>query len=126
MVFNFHDNDVMFAGATPRLGIGAIDLSGQLGKYFGAPDGQGVLVSEVRDSTPAAKAGLQAGDVITKLDGEPVRNVGELRGKLEEKRDAKTVTLTILRKGAEMPVTVEPQAPPTPKPAADVNRLVSM
>jgi S1-C subfamily serine protease len=126
MVLNIPENAGLFAGNTPRLGIGALDLSGQLGKYFGAPDGQGVLVSEVRDSTPAAKAGLQAGDVITKLDGEPVRNVGELRGKLAEKRDAKTVTLTILRKGTEMPVTVEPQAPPAPQPAVDTNRHVSM
>jgi len=123
-VFNFPENAGMWVGNAPRLGIGVINLSEQLGKYFGAPDGQGVLVSEVLDSTPAAKAGLQAGDVITKLDGEPIHNAGELRGKLAEKRDAKSVTLTILRKGAEMSVTVEPEAPP--KPATDSNRRVSM
>ena len=126
LVFDFPENAGMFAGPTPTLGIAALNLSGQLGNYFGAPDGQGVLVSEVRDSTPASKAGLQAGDVITKLDGERVRSVGELREKLAAKRDAKSVTLTILRKGSEVSISVEPQAPNPPKPAADVNHRTSM
>jgi serine protease Do len=85
-----------------------------------------VLVSKVRGSTPASKAGLQAGDVITKLDGERVRSVGELRDKLAGKRDAKSVTLTILRKGSEVSISVEPQAPNPQKPAADVNHRISM
>ena len=62
----------------PTLGVSAQDLSGQLGSYFGAPDGQGVLVTDVRAGSAGEKAGLKAGDVITKLDGEPVHNVDEL------------------------------------------------
>jgi S1-C subfamily serine protease len=126
MVLDLPEDADMFVGSTPTLGIGALNLSGQLGNYFGAPDGQGVLVSEVRDSTPASKAGLQAGDVITKLDGERVRSVGELRGKLAEKRADKSVTLTILRKGNEISISVEPQAPNPPKPALDLNHRMSM
>jgi serine protease Do len=116
----------MMMGRTPRLGIEAMDLSQQLGEYFGAPDGQGVLVSAVLPDTPAAKAGLKAGDVITKLDGDAVHNVGELRGKLEEKHEEKSVTLTLLRKGAEMTLTVEPQQPTPPKPAVSMSRHMSI
>jgi serine protease Do len=126
LVMNFPDDAGIFAGNTPTLGIAAQNLSGQLGNYFGAPDGQGVLVREVRDSTPASKAGLQAGDVITKLDGERVRNVSELRAKLAEKRADKSVTLSVLRKGSELSISVEPQVPNPPNPESDVNRHVSM
>ena len=57
---------------TPALGVSAMDLSAQLGEYFGAPNGEGVLVTEVRKGTAGEKAGLKAGDVITKVDGETV------------------------------------------------------
>ncbi len=107
---------------TPMLGIGAEDLSGQLGSYFGAPDGEGVLVTEVRSGTPAEKAGLKAGDVIIKVAGERVRTVSDLREKLREKREAKTVSLGVLRKGTEMSVNVELEQP---KPPADRKRVIS-
>src|SRR5580658_1206421 len=96
---------------TPALGINAEDLSGQLGSYFGAPDGTGVLIREVRSGTAAAKAGLQAGDVIIKVDGKPVRTLAELRAGLRGKSDQKTVALGIIRKSAEMSVTVGIERP---------------
>ena len=79
--------------------------------YFGAPDGQGVLVTDVHMGSAGEKAGLKAGDVITKLDGERVHNVGELRTQLRAKREANTVTLSIIRKGSEMSLTATPEKP---------------
>jgi serine protease Do len=98
---------------TPLLGISAEDLRGQLGSYFGAPDGEGILVRDVRPGTPAEKAGLKAGDVITKVDGKPVKTLRELREQLRQKSDQKTVNLSVLRRGAEMtlPVTIEKPRP---------------
>jgi serine protease Do len=96
---------------TPALGINAEDLSGQLGTYFGAPDGAGILIREVRSGTAAAKAGLQAGDVIIKVDGKPVRTLADLRVVLRDKSDQKTVALGIIRKAAEMSVTVGIERP---------------
>jgi len=104
-----------FVSRTPTLGISAEDLSGQLGSYFGAPDGEGILVHEVKAGTPAEKAGLKAGDVIIKVDGERVRNVGELREKLREKREKKTVNLAVLRKGTEMSLDVAVEQPQPPE-----------
>jgi S1-C subfamily serine protease len=95
----------------PSLGINAEDLSGQLGSYFGAPDGAGILIREVRAGTAAAKAGLQAGDVIVKVDGKPIRTLAELRTELRGKSDQKTVALGIIRKSAEMSVTVGIERP---------------
>jgi serine protease Do len=91
---------------TPVLGISAEDLTPQLGAFFGAPEDGGVLVREVRAGTPAEKAGLRAGDVITKVDGKAVHSLGDLRAELREKSDEKSVTLGILRKGTEMNLPV--------------------
>ncbi|HVH73026.1 MAG TPA: PDZ domain-containing protein, partial [Candidatus Dormibacteraeota bacterium] len=109
------DGNRFLVGGQPRLGIDAEDLSGQLGTFFGAPDGEGILVREVNPGTPAEKAGLKAGDVITSVNGERVRTVGELREKLVAKREAKdkdqTVKLGIWRNKSEVSLTVVLPAP---------------
>jgi S1-C subfamily serine protease len=111
----------------PRLGIDAEDLDGQLGNYFGAPGGEGVLVREVTAGSPAEKAGLKAGDVIIKLDGERVRTAGELREKLAQKHEQKSVALGVLRNRSEISVTVEPEQPREPKlPRELLDRNVSV
>jgi membrane-associated protease RseP (regulator of RpoE activity) len=106
-------NGNMLFGGGPRLGIDAEDLSGQLGAFFGAPDGEGILVREVNSGSPAEKAGVKAGDVITSLNGERIRTIGELREKLSAKRDEKdrTVKLGVLRNKSEVSLTVELPAP---------------
>lgn len=55
------------------IGVALMPLSDQLRPYFGVKDG--VLVQTVRADTPAAKAGIRAGDVITEIDNTPVRDV---------------------------------------------------
>lgn len=107
----------------PALGIDAEDLSGQLGNYFGAPDGEGVLVREVMPGLPAEKAGLKAGDVIIRVDGKRVKDASELRAALRdklskaaegadpEKSPAPAVDLTIIRSGKESVVRVEMESP---------------
>jgi serine protease Do len=110
---DFGHNVFFFAG--PRIGIDAEDLDGQLGNYFGVPDGEGVLVREVKSGSPAEKAGLKAGDVVTKLDGERIRSVGDLREQLAKKHEQKSVTLGVLRNRSEISVTVEPEQPQAPK-----------
>ncbi len=96
---------------TPLLGIGAEDLNGQLGDFFGAPNGEGILVREVGSGTAAEKAGLKAGDVITKVDGQAVKSTRELRAQLRKKTEQKSVTLSVLRKGSEISVPVEIEKP---------------
>src|SRR5580658_3382973 len=106
----------LLAGSRPRLGIDAEDLSGQFGAYFGAPDGEGVLVREVNSGSPAEKAGVKSGDIITALNGERVRSLGDLREKLAGKRDEKTVKLGVLRNKTEVSITVEMPPPPSKTP----------
>jgi serine protease Do len=112
----------MLAGGRPRLGIDAEDLSGQFGAYFGAPDGEGVLVREVNSGSPAEKAGVKSGDVITALNGERIRSLGDLREKLAGNRDQKTVKLGVLRNKSEVSITVELPPPPSKSTHAITHR----
>jgi membrane-associated protease RseP (regulator of RpoE activity) len=116
------NGNMLFGGGQPRLGIDAEDLSGQLGTFFGAPEGEGILVRDVNSGSPAEKAGVKAGDVITALNGERIRTVGELREKLSAKRADKerTVKLGILRNKSEMSLRVE-----LPVTAERSKRLIS-
>jgi C-terminal processing protease CtpA/Prc len=106
----------VLAGARPRLGIDAEDLSGQFGAYFGAPDGEGVLVRAVNAGSPAEKAGVKSGDVITSLNGERIRSLGDLRERLAGKREEKTVKLGVVRNKSEVSITVELPPPPSKTP----------
>jgi serine protease Do len=105
------NNLVVMAPGQTRLGINAEDLQGDFGNYFGAPDGEGVLVREVFPDSPAAKAGLKAGDVITSVGGDRIRTASELREKLRSGKDAKSLSLGVLRNKSSLTLSVDPPAP---------------
>ncbi len=90
---------------TSRLGIEGQSLSKQLGEYFGAPNGEGVLVASVDKDSAAEKAGIKAGDVIIKLDGEKVTGMRDLRNLLREKFSKTSLPLVLIRNKREMTVT---------------------
>jgi serine protease Do len=92
-----------------RLGIDAENLDGEFGNYFGAPDGEGILVRGVYPGTPAAKAGLKVGDVIASVNGERIRSIGELRAKIGEQSEAQsnTLKLGIIRNKAPLSLNAE-------------------
>jgi hypothetical protein len=114
-----------FAPSTPRLGIDAEDLSGDFGKYFGAPDGEGVLVREVGAGTPAEKGGIKAGDVIIRVGGERVKTTSDLRAGLRAKRESKMVEVVVIRKGAEMKLSVEVEPVP-PREGRRIARRIAV
>jgi serine protease Do len=97
----------MVIAGRPRLGIDAEDIGGQLGSFFGAPDGEGILVRSVNSGSAAEKAGMKAGDVITSFNGERVRSLGDLRQKLASQNDAKTAKIGVLRNRSEVTLSVE-------------------
>jgi S1-C subfamily serine protease len=79
------------------LGAKVQDISDDLGQYFGVGEGEGVLVLDVMEDTPAERAGLKAGDVITKVDGEEVSDSGELVSYLRDREPGQKVDLTFKR-----------------------------
>ncbi len=114
-MFKFDMPNFFVASRAPLLGISAEEISGQLGAYFGAPGGEGILVREVNAGSPAEKAGMKAGDVITKFNGERVKSLDDLREKLRAKWDQKTVSVGVIRKGAEVSLNVEIEQPRPPE-----------
>jgi len=90
----------MISPGRGRLGVETRDLDADLGSYFGAPDGKGVLVLKVIDDTPAERAGLKAGDVILSVDGKSVADGEDLRRELRAQGEG-DVDLHIRRKGSE-------------------------
>jgi membrane-associated protease RseP (regulator of RpoE activity) len=78
-----------------RLGVGVQNLGDQLAEYFGASDG-GVLVTTVREDSPAAEAGVRAGDVILRVGDERVEDPGDLVREIA-RADAGQIELRVLR-----------------------------
>jgi serine protease Do len=80
----------------------------QLAEFFGVSDG--VLVRSVRKGSSAEKAGIKAGDVITKVDESSVSTSADITRALRNAKAKKTVTVIVVRNKKEMPltVTVEP------------------
>ncbi len=76
-----------------RLGVRVEDLNEDLGQYFGARDGKGVLILEVTKDTPAQRVGLKAGDVIVQVEGQPVASTDELIRALRDNEGATRVTV---------------------------------
>lgn len=106
---NFNFNTLM---GGPRLGISGEDLTSQLAGYFAVRQGKGVLVTEVEDGTPAQKAGLKAGDVITKVGDQVIGSVEDLREALrKDSNNNRQVTLTIVRNQKEQTLNVQLEPP---------------
>ncbi len=104
------DGFVFAFGGNRRIGVSTQSLTKQLADYFGAKDG-GVLITSVTDNSPAAKAGLKAGDVITAIDGEKVTSAGDVSRSINKKDDGQ-VTLTIIRDHNTRTVTLTPEKNP--------------
>ena len=90
----------------PMLGIEGESLGQQeqLAEFFGVQEG--VLVRMVKKGSAAEKAGLKAGDVITKIDDSKVTSTAEITRTLRTLKSKKTFTLTVTRNKKEMPLTV--------------------
>ncbi|MBI3347884.1 MAG: Do family serine endopeptidase [Burkholderiales bacterium] len=84
-----------------RLGVTLQDLSAPLAASFGLNAPDGALVSSIQPGSAAAKAGLKAGDVITAIDGEPVRVAGDVSSRVGLARPGDKLKLALWRdKGA--------------------------
>ncbi|MHB8078716.1 MAG: PDZ domain-containing protein [Candidatus Krumholzibacteriia bacterium] len=95
------------------LGLLMLPLTEQLGRFFGAPDGEGALVSEVFEDSPAAAAGLEAGDVILRADDRPISGPADVRLALHGAEPGDKLGLTVLRDHAELTYEVTLGEPPS-------------
>jgi membrane-associated protease RseP (regulator of RpoE activity) len=90
-----------------QIGIGVTPLTKQLADHFRVDSG--IMVNEVRENSPAAKAGLKAGDIIVKADGRTIMDQSDLVRVVNEKKEG-DVQLTIVRDGSQLTISVTPEA----------------
>jgi serine protease Do len=95
-----------FSLGSPSVGVELDVLGSQLADYFGIKDHQGLLVKHVAEDSPASRAGLKAGDVITTANGQKMATLGEWMKMLHANR-GKQIQLTLMRNHKEETVTLE-------------------
>ena len=89
-----------------RLGVSVQSLDQDLARSFGMTTPQGALVSQVQEDMPAAKAGIKAGDVILKVDGDVIEDSASLSRLIAGKKPGETVAINLLRDGQSKQVPV--------------------
>lgn len=82
------------------IGLGLAEITEPIANELGLPDTRGALALSVPEGGPAAKAGMRAGDVIIKLDGDEVASPEDLLAALRSKSPGQTVTVEF-RRGTE-------------------------
>jgi len=101
---------LLFPTGRGRLGVNVQELTPELAAYFGVKDG--LLVNTVQADTPAAKAGIKAGDVIGSVNGKPVLTATELVKELADKEGEVTIGLTRDKKSLALKAALEPKKAP--------------
>jgi serine protease Do len=107
------DGSGVFAlSSSRRIGVTTTTLGKQLADYFGVS--HGVLVNSVEQGSPADKAGLRAGDVVTEADGRTVEDASDLLRALGAKEEGE-VALTVVREKKQRTVRVTPERRQAPQ-----------
>ena len=88
------------------LGVAIQDLTEELAEYYGITGRKGVLIAQVFKDDPADKAGLQANDVVTAIDGRAVSTGRELSQVIANTKVGKKAKITFVRDGKEETVSV--------------------
>ena len=88
------------------MGVQLDDLNEQMGEYFGVEDGNGALVTEVVEDSPAAKAGLKAGDVIVKVGENDIDSSAALHKAMTDTEPEQLMAVKVMRKGKSKELSI--------------------
>ena len=99
----------VFALGSPSVGVELDVLGSQLADYFGVKDGQGLLVKRVAENSPAARAGLLAGDVIIQANGQKMATLSEWMKMIHANR-GKQIPITLIRNRKQQTLTLQTAA----------------
>ena len=87
------------------LGVAGQDVDPGVARLYNLPVEQGAVLAQVPDG-PAADAGLQPGDIVTRIDDNEVASMNELAGRIQQHQPGDSVTVTYLRDGEQQTATV--------------------
>jgi len=103
--FDMPEINVVVVRSSARSGLMVENLTPQLGEFFGARSGDGVLVRSVEKGSRADKSGLRAGDVITRVGDQPIHDTSDFTHALHS-RAAGSVTVAVIRDKKEQTLTL--------------------
>ncbi|GAB3551676.1 DegQ family serine endoprotease [Noviherbaspirillum agri] len=89
-----------------RIGVQVQELTRELAASFGLKEPRGALVAQAEEGGPAAKAGIQSGDIIVALNGQPVQRAADLARLVAGTKPGTTVTADVWRKGQIVPIKI--------------------
>ncbi|HZZ15878.1 MAG TPA: Do family serine endopeptidase [Candidatus Sulfotelmatobacter sp.] len=91
------------------IGVGINDVTPEEAKFFHVDKATGAVITQVEPNSPASKAGLKVGDVITEVNGKSVSDAGALQVEVGQNQPGATLHLKALRDGksVDLPVTLE-------------------
>jgi serine protease Do len=95
------------------VGVSIGDVSKEVAESLGLRADQGALIARVEPGGPGARGGLQAGDVVTRVNGQPIKNANELTRRVATVRPGESIRLDVYRNGQNRTVTVTSGARPT-------------
>jgi membrane-associated protease RseP (regulator of RpoE activity) len=81
------------------LGVGLTDLTPELRTHFGVPEDAGVMISKVEPGSPAEKAGVRVGDILTAVDGKEIKSSWDVQWKIRAQEEGQPVPVEIWRNG---------------------------
>jgi serine protease Do len=96
-------------GRGSQIGITIRDIEDADGKTNKMAAPSGVVIEEVKDDSPAAKAGMKKGDIVVEFDGERVRSVRQFTRLVQETPSGRKIQTALMRDGQRVNVTVEPR-----------------
>jgi serine protease Do len=94
-------NEIIKTGSAHHgyLGIGIEDVTPDNSKFFDLQDASGAIVTQVTPDSPGGRAGLKSGDVIRKIDGQPIPTSSALQLAVNERTPGTTISMDIMRDG---------------------------
>jgi len=99
----------ILTGRGSQIGVSIRDVEDDDAKTGKLPGSSGVVIEEVSEDSPAARAGLKKGDVVVEFDGERVRSVRQFTRLVHETPAGRKIQTALVRDGQRVTVTVEPR-----------------
>jgi membrane-associated protease RseP (regulator of RpoE activity) len=90
-----------------RLGVYVMSLTPELRKHFNTPDDRGLMVARVEPLSPAAKAGIQPGDIVTEVRGHAVAEADDMIGALSDVPKDQSIAIKLVRDGKPLELTAK-------------------
>ncbi len=102
------------------MGAGVQDVTQEIARAFGLPSSNGSLITTVQPDSPAERAGMKAGDVVTAINGDPVQDAASLRLRISRTAPGTTVKLSVQRTEGQRELTIALGTLPTDKLRAGI------